>query len=271
MDEVYRAIVDLIDAGQVGAVATVVAKEGSGPQIPGAKMLARSDGSIVGTVGGGAPEKRALEVAAEVMRSNEPQMITVNLSGGAGPGEPPCGGRLTIFIEPVTSPPSLLIFGAGHVGAALARLAASLGFRVTVIDERPEFARLERLPGAAAVKVGVGPDIADELSVDERTFIVIVTHGHTNDEEVMRWAVSTSACYVGMMASRRKVTVIKDHFVAAGVPREQLDRVHTPIGVDIGAITPAEIAVSIAAEMILQRRGPKGGRNPSGASCPGAV
>lgn len=254
MTEVYQAIMELIEAGQGGALATLVAKEGSGPQVPGAKMLVRADDSIVGTVGGGAPEKRACEVAAEVIRTGRAQMITVNLSGDAGPGEPPCGGRLTIFIEPVTSPPPLLIFGAGHVGRALAKLAAELGFRVTVIDERQEFARPERLPGARDVKVGVGPDVADQLNVDDRTYMVIVTHGHANDQEVLRWAVGSPACYVGMMASRRKVALILDDLEAHGIPREQLDRIHTPIGLDIGAVTPAEIAVSIAAEMIQHRR-----------------
>lgn len=257
MSDVYKVIVELTASGQGGALATLVRKEGSGPQVPGAKMLVRFDGSIVGTVGGGAPEKRACEVAAEVMRTGQPQMITVNLSGNAGPGEPPCGGRLTIFIEPITSPPPLLIFGAGHVGQALSKLASDLGWRVTVIDERPEFAKPERLPGATDVKVGIGPDIADQLRVNDRTYMVIVTHGHTNDTEVLRWAVGSPACYVGMMASRRKVATILDHLAKEGIPRDELDRVHTPIGLDIGAITPTEIAVSIAAEMIRHRRGPK--------------
>jgi len=261
MEAVYQAIVDVIEAGQCGALATVVEKEGSGPQVPGAKMLVRADGSIAGTVGGGVPEKRACEVAAEVIRTGQPQLITVNLGGRAGPGEPACGGRLTIFIEPVTSPPSLLIFGAGHVGRALTKLAADLGFRVTVIDERPEFARPDLLPGAGEVKVGVGPDIADQLRVDDRTFVVIVTHGHTNDTEVLRWVAGSPACYIGMMASRRKEATIVDRLAAEGIPREQLDRIHTPIGLDIGAVTPAEIAVSIAAEMIRHRHGPKGTEN----------
>ncbi len=258
MSDVYRAIVELTDRGQCGALATLITKEGSGPQVPGAKMLIRGDGTTVGTVGGGAPEKRTREVAAEVLHTGEPQTISVNLSGGPGPGEPPCGGRLTIFIEPIVAPARLFVFGAGHVGAALARIAPDLGFRVTVVDERPEFARIERLPGASEVKVGIGPDIADQLGVDERSFLVVVTHGHTNDEEVLRWAVESPACYVGMMASRRKVAQIKQHLVDAGIAEAKLDRVHTPIGLDIGAITPAEIAVSIAAEMIRVRRGTKG-------------
>ena len=257
MSDVYQAVVKLMAAGQAGALATLIAKEGSGPQIPGAKMLVRFDGSIVGTVGGGTPEKRACDVAVDVMRTGQPQTISVNLAGGPEPGEPPCGGRLTIFIEPIISPPPLLIFGAGHVGAALTKLAAELGYRVTVVDERPEFAKLDRLPGASEVKVGVGPDIADELNIDERTHMVIVTHGHTNDTEVLRWVAGSPACYVGMMASRRKVATILDALEAEGIPRELLDRIHTPIGLDIGAVTPAEIAVSIAAEMIRHRRGPK--------------
>lgn len=274
MTDVYKAIVELTDSGQSGALATLIAKEGSAPQVPGAKMLVRADGTTVGTVGGGAPEKKAHDVALDVLASGQPQTIRVNLSGGPGPGEPPCGGRLTIFIEPIAAPVPLLIFGAGHVGKALTKLAADLGYRVTVIDERPEFARIERLPGASEVKTGIGPDIAEQLGVEERTHMVIVTHGHTNDKEVLQWAVNTPACYVGMMASRRKVKAILDDLTAQGIPREQLDRVHTPIGLDLGAITPAEIAVSIAAEMILLRRGPKGKSEADSTgrgSCPSAL
>jgi len=256
MTDVYQAIVDLIETGQSGALATVVAKEGSGPQVPGAKMLFRADGSIVGTVGGGAPEKRACQVAPDVIRTGKPQLITVNLYGKAESDQQPCGGRLTVFVEPITSPSSLLIFGAGHVGAALAKLAPGLGFRVTVIDERPAYAKLDRLEGASQVVVGIGPEVADQLGVNERTFMVIVTHGHANDERVLRFAVESPACYVGMMASRRKSGGILDRLAADGVAREKLDRVHTPIGLDIGAITPAEIAVSIAAEMIRHRHHP---------------
>ena len=256
MTDVYKAIVDLTETGQSGALATVVAKEGSGPQVPGAKMLFRADGAIVGTVGGGAPEKRACEVAADVIRTGKPQLVTVDLHGNTEPGQPPCGGRLTLFVEPITSPPPLLIFGAGHVGAALAKLAGGLGFRVTVIDERPAYARLDRLEGATEAIIGVGPDVADRLGVDERTFMVIVTHGHTNDQEVLRWAVESPACYVGMMASRRKSGGILERLAADGVAREKLDRVRTPVGLDIGAVTPAEIAVSIAAEMIRHRHHP---------------
>jgi xanthine dehydrogenase accessory factor len=259
MQKVYKAIVDLIDAGQSGALATVVSKEGSAPQVPGSKMLVRSDGSIIGTVGGGAAEKRACDAAAEVIRTGQAQLITVSLSGNAGPGEPPCGGRLTIFIEPVLPLPPLLVFGAGHVGRAVTRLGADLGFRVTVIDERPEYARLELLPGASEVKVAVGPEIADQLRVTAQTQIVIVTHGHTHDRAVLRWALGTSAGYIGMMASRRKVQVILEDLRKSGFSEEQLKRVHTPIGLDIGAVTPAEIAVSIAAELIRLRRGSKWG------------
>jgi len=259
MEELYKAIVELIDAGRHGALATVIAKEGSAPQVPGAKMLVRWDGSFVGTVGGGAAEHRACQAAGEVIRTGQARLITVNLAGGPGPGDPPCGGRLTIFVEPILPRVSLLIFGAGHVGRALAKLAPDLGFRVTVIDERPEYARLERLPGADRAVVGIGPEIAHQLHVDQQTHIVIVTHGHTHDEAVLRWALGTPAGYIGMMASRRKVGVILQSLADNGVPREQLERVHTPIGLDIGAVTPAEIAVSIAAEMIRLRRGSKWG------------
>jgi xanthine dehydrogenase accessory factor len=257
MQDIYRAVVGLIDAGQAGALATVVAKEGSAPQVPGAKMLVRSDGSIVGTVGGGAAEKRACDVAAEVIKTGQARLITVSLAGNAGLGEPPCGGRLTIFIEPVLPLPPLLVFGAGHVGRAMTKLGAELGYRVTVIDERPEYARLELLPGASEVKVGVGPEIADQLCVNAETQIVIVTHGHTHDRAVLRWALGTSAGYIGMMASRRKVQVILEDLKKNGFSDEQLKRVHTPIGLDIGAVAPAEIAVSIAAELIRLRRGSK--------------
>jgi xanthine dehydrogenase accessory factor len=162
---------------------------------------------------------------------------------------------LTIFVEPVTPLPSLLVFGAGHVGRAVVRLSAELGYRVTVIDERPEYAKLDLVPGAVEARVGVGPEIADQLCVNDRTHIVIVTHGHTHDRAVLRWALGTPAGYIGMMASRRKVQVILDDLSRIGFTREQLDRVHTPIGLDIGAVTPAEIGISIVAELVAVRSG----------------
>ena len=253
--DIYEEIVKLRQEGRRGAVATIVNVRGSIPSFETAKMLVRDDGSIAGTIGGGCVEAEVWQAAREVMETEKPRSLTFNLNQ-----DPKydtglvCGGTLDIFIEPVLPPALLYIFGAGHVSVNLYKVATSAGFEVTVVDDRETYANRERFPEAKEV---IAEDFAQamaRLTPNESSYIVIVTRGHRDDMRVLRWAVQTQARYVGMIGSKRKTITIFRELVKEGVPEQLFERVHAPVGLDIGAITPEEIAVAITAELIAVRR-----------------
>ncbi|MFY9702093.1 MAG: XdhC/CoxI family protein [Terriglobales bacterium] len=253
--DLYEEIVRLRKDGRRGAVATIVNVRGSIPSFKTAKMLVRDDGSIVGTIGGGCVEAEVWQAAREVMESEKPRTMTFDLNQDpkydAGLV---CGGTLEIFVEPIMPPADLYIFGAGHVAASLYQVARLAGFDVTVIDDREAFANRERFPEAHQVIAEDFEKAAAQLTPSEYSYIVIVTRGHRDDMRMLRWAVQTPARYVGMIGSKRKTITIFKELQLEGLPGCLFDRVHAPIGLDIGAITPEEIAVSITAELIANRR-----------------
>ena len=252
---IYEEIVKLQQGGRHGAVATIVNVRGSIPSFKTAKMLVRDDGSIFGTIGGGCVEAEVWQAAREVMESERPRTVTFDLNQ-----DPKfdtglvCGGTLDIFIEPVLPPASLYIFGAGHVAVNLYRVAKNAGFDVTVVDDREAYANRERFPEAQEVIAEDFDQAMARLSPGESSYIVIVTRGHRDDMRVLRWAVQTPARYVGMIGSKRKTIKIYEELRKEGIPADRFERVHAPVGLDIGAITPEEIGVSIAAELIAIRR-----------------
>jgi xanthine dehydrogenase accessory factor len=253
--DLYEEIVRLRKDGRRGAVATIVNVRGSIPSFKTAKMLVRDDGSIVGTIGGGCVEAEVWQAAREVMESERPQTLTFDLNQ-----DPKydtglvCGGTLEIFVEPVLPPADLYIFGAGHVAASLYKVARIAGFDVTVVDDREAYANRERFPEAQQVIAEDFEKAATQLAPSESSYVVIVTRGHRDDMRMLRWAVQTPARYVGMIGSKRKTITIFKELQAEGLPAHLFDRVHAPVGLDIGAITPEEIAVSITAELIAKRR-----------------
>jgi xanthine dehydrogenase accessory factor len=236
-------------------VATIVNVRGSVPSFETAKMLVRDDGSIVGTIGGGCVEAEIWQAAREVMESEKPRTLTFNLNH-----DPKfdsglvCGGTLDIFVEPVLPPASLYIFGGGHVSVNLYRVARSAGFDVTVVDDREAYANRQRFPDAKEVIAEDFDRALDRLSPGESAYLVIVTRGHRDDMRVLRWAVQTPARYIGMIGSKRKTIAIFKELTKEGLSADLFERVHAPIGLDIGAITPEEIAVAITAELIAARR-----------------
>ena len=253
--DIYEEIVKLRKDGRRGAVATIVNVRGSIPSFETAKMLVRDDGSIAGTIGGGCVEAEVWQAAREVMENEKPRSLTFNLNQ-----DPKydtglvCGGTLDIFIEPVLPPASLYIFGAGHVSVNLYKTAKSAGFDVSVIDDREAYANRERFPEAKEVIAEDFQQAMARLTPNESSYIVIVTRGHRDDMRVLRWAVQTRAKYVGMIGSKRKTITIFRELTKEGIPAELFERVHAPVGLDIGAITPEEIAVAITAELIAVRR-----------------
>ena len=253
--DIYEQIVELRRSGRRGAVATIVNVRGSIPSFKTAKMLVRDDGSIVGTIGGGCVEAEVWQAAREVMESERPRTLTFDLNQ-----DPKydtglvCGGTLEIFVEPILPPADLYVFGAGHVAASLYKVARIAGFAVTVVDDREAYANRERFPDARQVIAEDFDKAAARLTPSESSYVVIVTRGHRDDMRMLRWAVQTPARYIGMIGSKRKTITIFKELQQEGLDAHLFDRVHAPVGLDIGAITPEEIAVSITAELIAKRR-----------------
>jgi xanthine dehydrogenase accessory factor len=253
--DIYEEIVKLRQEGRRGAVATIVNVRGSIPSFETAKMLVRDDGSIAGTIGGGCVEAEVWQAARAVMESEKPRSLTFNLNQNPKYDTGlVCGGTLDIFIEPILPPALLYIFGAGHVSANLYSVARAAGFEVSVVDDREAYANRDRFPEAKEV---IAEDFERAMALitpNESSYIVIVTRGHRDDMRVLRWAVQTQARYIGMIGSKRKTISIFRELTNEGLSAKLFERVHAPVGLDIGAITPEEIAVAITAELIAVRR-----------------
>lgn len=254
MEDIYREIVRVKAEGEEAALVTVVKASGSTPREEGAKMLVRPDGGIIGTIGGGSLEAQIIKEAVKVIRQGKPKHIHRSLTAKEAEDGMICGGDLEVFIEPILTQPALYIFGGGHIALALTRMGKLCGFKIAVIDDRAEFASAERFPEADVILAEDFTKSFSELKIDKTSYIVIVTHGHRHDEVVLEWALTTPARYVGMIGSKTKNEVIYSHLRAKGIAQKQLDRVHAPIGLEIEAQTPEEIAVSILAELIKVRR-----------------
>jgi xanthine dehydrogenase accessory factor len=255
--DVFEEIVRLRRLGQKCALATIVQVRGSIPSFETAKLLVREDGSILGTVGGGCVEAEVWNAAREVMETEKPKQLHFSLGQDAAYDNGLiCGGQLDIFIEPIVPQPAAIIFGAGHISKSLARVAGLAGFRTLVVDDREQFANPQRFPDADEIHAGEYEDVFPKLSVNESSYIVIVTRGHRDDMRVLRWAVETNARYVAMIGSKRKVISVVKELQKEGISAGAFERLHAPMGLDIGAVTPEEIAVSVVAEMIAVRRNP---------------
>jgi len=254
--EVFAAVADALERGEPAALVTIISTTGSTPQRVGAKMLVFADGRIVGTIGGGCYENDAFWKAREAITNRKPKVVHYELSDDfAQETGLICGGQMDVYIEPIEPSPELYIVGAGHVGFHLARLASDVGFRVHVIDDREKFANSERFPSAVEIVVDDIPAWIGRTNLPAHAYVVIVTRGHTNDLEALRALAPCELRYLGLIGSRAKVARIYDALTEAQMPAELLKRVHAPIGLDIGAVTPQEIAVSILAELIAVKHG----------------
>lgn len=250
------AAAEALGRGEPVALVTVVRARGSTPQRAGAKMLVFADGRTVGTIGGGCYENDAFWKARAAIASGRPSLLHYELNDDfAQENGLVCGGQMDVHVDPLEPTPHLFIIGAGHVGWHLGRLAPDAGFRVHVVDDREKFANAERFPGAERVIAADIPDWLQTAHLPSSGFVVVVTRGHTHDLEAMRALAARDLRYLGLIGSRAKVRRIFDLLIADGMPAECLERIHAPIGLDIGAVTPAEIAVSILAQLIAVRRG----------------
>ncbi len=254
--EVFAAVADALERGEPAALVTIVSTTGSTPQRIGAKMLVFADGRIVGTIGGGCYENDAFGKAREAILNRKPQLVHYELDDDfAQETGLICGGQMDVYIEPIEPSPELYIIGAGHVGFHLARVAQEVGFNVHVVDDREKFANADRFPTAAEIVVEDIPVWIARTNLPPHAYTVIVTRGHTNDLEALRALAPRELRYLGLIGSRAKVARIYEELAKDRMPAEALSRVHAPIGLDIGAVTPQEIAVSILAELIAVKHG----------------
>jgi len=253
--DIFAEIAKLRKEGRKAALATIIQVQGSIPSYESSKILVRDDGSIVGTVGGGCVEAEVWAVAQDVMREEKPRRLHFNLtSNPEGDNGLICGGSLDIFIEPILAAPTVFLFGGGHVSLAISKIASMAGFDTVVIDDREAFAAKERFPEARETYSGEWEEIFPKLNINEFSYLALVSRGHKGDLTCLRWAVTTRARYIGMIGSRRKFIEICKVMESEGVPAGKLECVHSPIGLDIGALTPEEIGVAVVAEMIAIRR-----------------
>jgi len=250
--ELYEEVVRLTRRGEPFVLATVIASSGSSPRKAGAKMLVRGDGSFLGTVGGGRVEKESVEVALEALRDETPRTLDYVLTAENGFA---CGGSMTVYIEPQGHRPLLVMFGAGHVGRAVSSLANGCGFRVVVVDERPDCASEALLPGADQVLCMPVQEAFARLPLVPQDHVIIATPGHLSDFDAVRGCLATEAGFIGLLGSRRKRETLLKTLENEGFDTTQRARVITPVGLDIGAQTPEEIAVSIVGQLIAIRRG----------------
>jgi xanthine dehydrogenase accessory factor len=257
-EQVYEAVLAAIRAGEPGCLLTLIEARGSTPRETGAKMLLRADGSTVGTIGGGPMEAAALRDASQAMAEGTSRVANYSLLGESSTDLGVCGGEARVLIEVLLPKPTLLIAGAGHVGQPLAQFGQQLGFRIVVADDRAEFANTDRFPGADELIVGPFAELGQRFVPSPRTYVVIATRGHEFDEVVLKQVVNSPAAYIGMIGSRNKVRSVFDTLMAAGVNKDRLARVYAPIGLRTGGQTPAEIAVSVLAEIIAVQHGGTG-------------
>jgi len=255
--EVFAALGEALKAGEEVALVTIVSANGSTPQRVGAKMLVYADGRVVGTIGGGCYENESLWKAREVLKTRKACTVRYELADDfAAESGLICGGQMEVFIEAIEPSPTVYVFGAGHVGQFVGHVAHDAGFRVHVIDDREKFANRERFPHAAEIVVDDIPAWLAAHTLPSSAYAVVVTRGHRHDLDALRALANQNLRYLGLIGSRAKVKRIYDVLVEeASVPVERLSNIHAPIGLDIGAVTPQEIAVSIVAELIAIRRG----------------
>jgi len=253
--DVYEELVRLRHLGQKCALATIVEVRGSIPSYESAKLLVREDGSMAGTIGGGCVEAEVWNAAREVIETEKPKRLSFNLGQDAAYDNGLiCGGQLEVFVEPVLPIPHAFIFGGGHISKSLSKVANLAGFSTVIVDDRESFANRERFPEAEAVHAAEYEQVFPSLAINETSYLIVVTRGHRDDMRVLKLAIATNARYIAMIGSKRKVLNVVRELEKEGIPREAFERLYAPMGLDIGAISPEEIAISVAAEMIAVRR-----------------
>lgn len=247
MNKIYSSLAKLNESGKSAVLCLVTQSFGSTPRKAGSRMLVLSDGSTEGTVGGGKIEFQVIEEARKILNTNQTKTIEYSLGNDLGMQ---CGGKMNIYFEAMNAAPRLLIFGAGHIGKVLAKMAMNFHFNVSLIDNRPEVLN-EIAPGIEIIHKEFS-DAYKELVFRENDFVVITTYKHTYDEEIAAYVLEQPHAYLGMMASKRKAAVARKKWEEKGIDPIKIEKIFSPIGVDIQCETPEEIALSVMAQLVDQ-------------------
>ena len=255
-EEVFRAVGETLERGEAAALVTIIRTQGSTPQRVGAKMLVFPDGRSIGTIGGGCYENDAFWKARRALETRQPLVAKYELADDlAEESGLICGGQMEVYIEPLESSPHLYLIGGGHVAYHLGQLAANVGFRLHVLDDREKFANADRFPDAVEVAVDTIPTWLERATIPSQAYAVILTRGHRYDLDALRALAKRDLRYLGLIGSRAKVARLYEALRDEGVSVDNIERVHAPVGLDIGAVSPQEIAVSILAELIAVKYG----------------
>ena len=255
---IYKSIVELEEKNEAGALCTVVRSQGSTPRHASTKMLVYPDGRIRGTVGGGELENRVIQEALKAIQDGAPRMLEYSMADPQRGDPGVCGGQVEVYVEPIVPKPVLVVVGSGHVGKAVAHLAKWLGFRVAVNDDRPEFCNPEAVPDADEFYPVPMAELPAHLKITPWTYLVLTTRGVVIDVPGLPALLDTPAAYIGIIGSRRRWGETRKKLLAQGLSEEKLARVRSPMGLELNAETPEEIAVSILAEIIMLRQGGDG-------------
>ncbi|MDY6821184.1 MAG: xanthine dehydrogenase accessory protein XdhC [Deferribacterota bacterium] len=247
MNEVYKALVKLVEENIPAVLAIVVDAKGSTPAKVSSKMLITEDGRTAGTIGGGSLEYKIIEISKEIIKTSKAKMLNFSLDESMGYQ---CGGSVTIYLEPINVAPRVIIFGAGHIGVALCKILRLLNLRLVVVDDRKEYIDNNDFKDVNKVYVPQLTDAFSKLEIDENSFIVIATRDHQLDLQLCKYAVNTNAKYIGVIGSKKKSEYILNSLKENGYKEDILKKVYSPVGIPIKTDTPEEIAISIAAQII---------------------
>ena len=258
MKTIYQALAEIEASNQTAALATIVRSRGSVPRHGTSKLLVYEDGSILGTVGGGELERRVHAAALEAMQDGEARYLSYNMSDPSKGDPGICGGTVEVYVEPILPEPTLLLIGAGHVGKAVVHLAKWLGFRIIIVEDKPEFCTPKHIPGGDEYLNLQMDEIADKVAINGQTYIVMATRGADMDAIALPDLLISKAAYIGVIGSKRRWLAATSLLQESGVDEAQYAHVHSPIGLEIEAETPEEIAVSIMAEVLMIRHGGTG-------------
>jgi xanthine dehydrogenase accessory factor len=250
---IYRALYELEQTRESAALCTVIMSQGSTPRRAGSKALVYADGRTIGTVGGGELENRVIQAALQAIKENKPRMIHYNMNDPARGDPGVCGGQVEVFVEPILPPATVLVVGAGHVGKAVVHLAKWLGFQVAVSDDRAEFCSPESAPEADAYLPIAISQLAERFKITNQTYLVLTTRGSNVDVEGLPSLLETDAAYIGVIGSRRRWATTVKALREKGISEEKIARVRSPMGLELNAETPEEIAVSVMAEVLMTR------------------
>ncbi len=255
---IYRAVAELEAHNKAGALCTIVSSQGSTPRHTTSKMLVYADGTFIGTIGGGEMEGRVIKEALGALQDGKPRLLQYSMTDPARGDPGVCGGQLEIYVEPLIPKPAIVVIGSGHVGKAVVHLAHWLGFYVVVNDDRPEFCTPEAVPGADEYHPLPMAELPQKMKITPWTYLILTTRGVDIDVKGLPVLLDTPAAYIGVIGSRRRWATTRKKLLEYGIPAEKLDRVRSPIGLELNAETPEEIAVSIMAEIIMLRQGGDG-------------